>query len=292
MEDTDRPPLDAKTLERLAATQYSVQKHYEEKLKIFLEDLEQASPLAKFFGSGDSPLIPPAQPIAVSECLGEYAIQLFGVESCLYPKDERLSIWLDNLARRVEGKIISHVLGLTNRPHGTFGSALSGRLTYHVSEEQMRQSIRTALKSGAESPPKHPNISRPARPLPASYKVLPLTSEPITPVSGRAIWRPIAEVIAATLNPIETTAQKIPADPNPPLGQSLIDLRAALLSEYKKATGNPSNRRIYTAKNSGIHKPDFYAWLGGKLPTDSAMTINLESFLRLKKPPIPRTKKG
>jgi hypothetical protein len=67
--------------------------------------------------------------------------------------------------------------------------------------------------------------------------------------------------------------------------------RRSLLEEYKAATGNPSNKRIYEAKNSGIHKPDFYAWLNGDLSSESAMSINFERFLRLKKVPIPRKPK-
>lgn len=64
--------------------------------------------------------------------------------------------------------------------------------------------------------------------------------------------------------------------------------RAELLRQYKAATGDPSNKRIYEAKNSGIYKPDFYAWLKADLSSESAMSINFERFLRLKKPPIPR----
>lgn len=67
--------------------------------------------------------------------------------------------------------------------------------------------------------------------------------------------------------------------------------RRSLLAEYKAATENPSNRRIYAASNSGIHKPDFYAWLKGELSPESAMSINFERFLRLKKPPVPRKPK-
>jgi hypothetical protein len=68
--------------------------------------------------------------------------------------------------------------------------------------------------------------------------------------------------------------------------------RRSLLAEYKAATKNPSNKQLYEARNSGIHKPDFYAWLNGKLPSESAMSINFERFLRLRKPPIPRRPKG
>ena len=56
--------------------------------------------------------------------------------------------------------------------------------------------------------------------------------------------------------------------------------REALLAEYKSATGQPSNRQIYTAKNSGIHKPEFYQWMKGSLPATSQTAINFERFLQ------------
>jgi hypothetical protein len=68
--------------------------------------------------------------------------------------------------------------------------------------------------------------------------------------------------------------------------------RERLLAEYKAATENPSNRRIYSSRNSGIHKPQFYQWTEGGLPATSATTINFERFLRDKKPPIPRKPKS
>ena len=70
-----------------------------------------------------------------------------------------------------------------------------------------------------------------------------------------------------------------------------IDRRTQLLTEYKAATGNPSNRSIYEARNSGIHKPEFYAWLRGELAFESATTRSFERFLRDKKPPIPKNSK-
>jgi hypothetical protein len=71
-----------------------------------------------------------------------------------------------------------------------------------------------------------------------------------------------------------------------------IERRRALLNEYKAATKNPSNKRIYGARNSRIHKPEFYEWVNGTLPRDSATTANFERFLREKKPPIPKNPKG
>ncbi len=74
--------------------------------------------------------------------------------------------------------------------------------------------------------------------------------------------------------------------------QEEIWRRAKLLSEYKTATGNPSNKKIYQAQNSGIHKPEFYRWRNGRLPTDSKTAKTFEAFLRAKKRPIPRAPAG
>ena len=73
-----------------------------------------------------------------------------------------------------------------------------------------------------------------------------------------------------------------------PPDSSEAERRANLLAEYKKATGNPSNRNIYEARNSGIYKPEFYQWKNGILPIDSKTTINFETFLRAKRRTIPR----
>lgn len=67
--------------------------------------------------------------------------------------------------------------------------------------------------------------------------------------------------------------------------------RESLLAEYKALTG-ASNKQIYEAQNSGIHKPEFYNWLHGRLSSKSATSINFERFLRAKKKPVPRTPKG
>lgn len=71
----------------------------------------------------------------------------------------------------------------------------------------------------------------------------------------------------------------------------LMAKRISMLQEYKQATGTRSNRQIYTARNSGIHKPQFHEWLRGLLEETSQTCINFERFLREKKPPIPRKAK-
>lgn len=69
-----------------------------------------------------------------------------------------------------------------------------------------------------------------------------------------------------------------------------IARREKLLADYKKRTG-ARNRSIYMGQ-SGVHKPQFYQWLKGKLPRDSATTQNFERFLRAGVPPVPRKPKG
>jgi hypothetical protein len=69
-----------------------------------------------------------------------------------------------------------------------------------------------------------------------------------------------------------------------------IERRRKLLAEYKAATGDSPDYRIYNANNSGIHKPEFYKWKKGILSAQSTTAANFERFLREKKPPISRDK--
>ncbi len=91
-----------------------------------------------------------------------------------------------------------------------------------------------------------------------------------------------------------TSSQKPPSPQDGPSAQPSasgeVERRSRLLAEYKAATKVDSNRKIYSARNSGVHKPEFYKWLKGKLPADSSTSRNLERFLTDKKPPISREK--
>jgi hypothetical protein len=80
------------------------------------------------------------------------------------------------------------------------------------------------------------------------------------------------------------------ATPNPqpeamPSDGTVIDRRAALLSEYIRATG-ANDYQIYNAQNSFIHKPEFYQWKKGKLPEKSKTAKKFEAFLKAKRRPI------
>jgi hypothetical protein len=89
----------------------------------------------------------------------------------------------------------------------------------------------------------------------------------------------------------EAYSRLVPDDPTPEppasrSSSSTVQRRAVLLDEYKQATGNPADHKIYTADNVPIHKPEFYEWKNGTLSDDSATTINFERFMSEKKPPL------
>jgi hypothetical protein len=184
MENRDRPPLGSEVYEALEATLYSVQKRYGAMLKPFAEDLPGASPIARVLG-GYEGVSPPKYPIALCKRLGEYAVEVFATEARVYPLSDSLPGWLESLARRVEERIIDHVLSIGSS--GSAGrSAFSLGLTYHAGERQMREAIRDALQTRApeklqalskseESPvsaafsgPKAPRIAAPGPQLAAS----------------------------------------------------------------------------------------------------------------------------
>jgi|SRR5579872_600724 len=107
----------------------------------------------------------------------------------------------------------------------------------------------------------------------------------------KSIWPALSPLIhgeqADEIRPEPSSIEAKPTDG--PLGKdSDVARRAKLLAEYKSATGDPSNRKIYTARNSGIHKPEFLRWQRGDLPSTSQTCVNFERFLREKKAPMPR----
>ncbi len=106
---------------------------------------------------------------------------------------------------------------------------------------------------------------------------------------AEAFKRSTAEELRLVMNPMpEPTTVILIDDPDAVIEESVIADRAHMLADYKRATGDPSNKAIYESRNSGIYKPEFYKWLRGELESDSVTAINFEKFLRLKKRPIPR----
>jgi hypothetical protein len=158
-------------------------------------------------------------------------------------------------------------------------SLFGGSLHYHATEQEMALAVFKALRM---------TISRRL----SGIAVLPFPNKPIKP----------------ELTETESVSENTPkADGLPPIcgeetegdekadsvagikSENQITRRADMLASYRKATG-VSNKRIYEGK-SGVHKPQFYEWLNGKLPASSETAKNFERFLRENKPPIPRKPK-
>jgi len=148
-------------------------------------------------------------------------------------------------------RIVSRILGVIADVESL---ALPGRLAYHgLAEADMRKAARDEVNkqiSARLDPPK--------------------SSTPLPP-----------EVEAQVNSPAARRRDGV-AD------SSLVEHRRKLLAEYKLATGNPADLRIYTASNSGIYKPEFYQWKNGKLPEGSKITKRFEAFLKSKRRPVRR----
>ena len=69
--------------------------------------------------------------------------------------------------------------------------------------------------------------------------------------------------------------------------EALVQQRLQLLKEYLEATG-ATEHAIYGCAGPGTHschKPEFYKYKNGTLPSSSSMALSLERFLRNKIPP-------
>jgi DNA-binding XRE family transcriptional regulator len=211
-----QPPMDPELVERSAAARFQIQRRYGPRLRPFLEDLEAASPFAQAL-SGNSGVYPPKQPIALSRCLSEYAIELFDFEISLCPRNERSSPWLEDRARMVEERIVKHALSLSNSPFAFVAKLTHGGLTYHLPEAKMREAIRAALKPRLEEPPKS--------------TLIPLRS----PAIARILQAPPAGPVERE-NAANTNALLQPTSPQPPPIRSTVGQQIRRLREEARMT--------------------------------------------------------
>ncbi len=140
----ENPPLDPEVWEGIATRKHAIKKSYVDTFAPLLEDLP--SPFRDIAGIGDGLPPPPKQPLFLQKKLGEYAVQLFDIEAFLYPKHEKLPVWVRHLANRVEKEVIGHVAGMRGKSQFFGPFRHGGDLTYHATLEQMKTAIRDALK--------------------------------------------------------------------------------------------------------------------------------------------------
>jgi hypothetical protein len=261
MDIPDRPPLDPYELEQLELKLHEIDKRWWIELQMMTFSVSR---IETTLGSRTAGPLPPKRPLQLKRHLQSYAIMLFNEEAssvifpnvAWYPRDPQSRHWQSKLAERVEARVLLLIAKLSDSFALVRFSTYD--LDYHgVTQSEMRQCIRECLK----------------RLIEAKLAPEPRTEETIS---------------TKTPAPIAESNEAPPSQPQPIPGTSEIQRREVLLAEYKAATGDQADYRIYNARNSGIHKPEFYQWKKGVLPKDSGTTKNFERFLREKKIPIPR----
>ncbi len=140
MDDLDRPPLGAYVYEEIALAQHKIDLDYAERLRPFY--------VARWSPIFSSKPLPPKRPAHLSETLCAYACALFDVEAGRYPLEPTLSVWLQNLANRVEASVISRAFqpGILSGFH----EGLDATLEHHAPKEQMREEVSKALQSNLQ----------------------------------------------------------------------------------------------------------------------------------------------
>jgi len=199
--------------------------------------------------------LPPRQPMHLRAIVHRYAQTLFSVEAKRYPRDSRLHHWMLKLKERIGARIIHGVKELESR-----GRHKMQRLDYHgVTESQMMQTVNDAIQELINT------------------------------------WPDLGHIQQSPEQSIQEEKENSILEPResakPKTNEREIERRRKLLEDYKSATKIFSNRKIYESQNAGIHKPEFYEWIRGTLPSHSKTTKKLERFLREKKQPIPRKPK-
>jgi len=143
MADPVRPPLGAEVYEAIAVEQHEVHERYWALLKAM------PSPGIIMLHTGPHP---PKQPIRLFKTLGDYACELFDIEANRYPGDPQLLSWITQLVQRTEAMVMNN---LDQLEQPTMLDVMSSRsLTYHATQDQMRQAVRSALIEHAKRHPK------------------------------------------------------------------------------------------------------------------------------------------
>ena len=239
---------------------------YEEIEKSLYEiDKESWAALTKLrvspsLGAGPSP---PRLPENLRLTIRSYARHLFDTEAneySPYSQSTEMSRWLAALADRVASRVLKAIQSIDN----SFEFRMFGVKGYGLSWHGLTpEAIEAAIKEELEE----------------------------TKARWLTRYQPVPQLeIEKTESGQNDESGDLDAsqpEPRPP-EVGLIEYRAKLLADYKSATGDPSNMRLYRAANSGIHKPDFYSWIKGTLPERSKVSKRFETFLKAKRLPIPR----
>jgi hypothetical protein len=207
--------------------------------------------------------------MAVLMYLRSYAKTLYFAEGNLYQQQPNLEAMLQGLKRRIVVSMMKIVSDVEKSVRAQ-GVCLAN---HGLTEREMRKAVADEVETQIRARLDTPKIVD-APPLPPQVVAQMMMAD-----GSGLLPRHVQEEIIAKAQ-AEALSEKANHTP--------VESRAALLSEYKQTTGDPPNKRIYEAANSGIHKPEFYQWLSGKLPDKSRVTKRFEAFLKARKRPIPK----
>jgi len=138
MDDLERPPFHPYELEQIEVEFHRLDKNFWTALREL--QIPVSVSIAGFVLSGPGKPAPPKRPEELKFTLGRYADSLFYVEASKYPKPhDNLRRWLENLALRIESRVIEQVDDLES-------SSTQKNLAYHeLTEEEMRRAISAEL---------------------------------------------------------------------------------------------------------------------------------------------------
>jgi hypothetical protein len=277
MAECPKLPLEAQSaIER--AREHIVQ-HAQVTWDMLFHPIAPGSPQATFLGR--------PKPAGLKLQFQEYSCALLDAEAPHYAKLARdkvdLRSWLKDRSAHIATEVVAE-MAIHSAAHD-FHCNSSERMNAMLEGLAKRIKYWVDIKSAEASKPHAPEES-----ISATMERSRATNAQLAAMMARA-----KEVLAGLDAPIQPTSDAEISDEGiePKTGSTNDEKarRKALVAEYKSATGHPSNKKLYTARNSGIHKPEFYDWINGVLLQTSQTCINFERFLREKKPPIPRKPK-
>jgi hypothetical protein len=261
MENPDRPAFNLLESVAIENARNIVDKRYWDILRAFQIEVP-GSEAARRRARKDEPPSP-KEPSKLLLVFCSYAGSLFHAEVKVYPSGPHLAHWLEKLRGRIIDQVMNMAANLEDQ-----GEIRGVSLTCHgVTPQQIVNAMCDDLDDLIEQrlqPPLSLSL-----PLPPDIQAQIVSNSPNQSNEQRDER---LQIVAHELPELERD----------------IARRFRLLSEYKAATGNPSNKKICEAQNSCIHRPEFYKWKQGKLPPDSKTTKSFEAFLKAQRRLIPK----
>jgi len=246
----------------------------------------------------------PKEPAAFKWVAADYAKNLFVAEAEKYPESPELQTWLNKLRERTMVRATQFLDKIEDE-----GVAQNRSFGYHgVPPEELFAVMGNAIDDAIQDrlsrsrpilpPPLPPEVTQQMRdqaPAPIAATTAPasfrstLTGKEISAYTRAGIDIDSPAPLMVALH--EQAKERASSREMPSIAGELPELqkeiarRARLLTDYKAATG-AKDYHLYNAQNSGIHKPEFYQWVHGKLPAKSKTAKRFEAFLIAKKRPV------